>query len=64
MIENLEQIEIVGIRQFVRNENARWACPVCGDLICVHRPSCLKCDTKRNAEQITKADAWWAGAKK
>ncbi|HER08793.1 MAG TPA: DUF3795 domain-containing protein [Bacteroides sp.] len=57
MIENLEQIEMLGIRQFVRNENARWVCPVCGELICVHRPVCLKCGTKRNAEQITKTDA-------
>jgi hypothetical protein len=48
MLDNLEQIEKVGIRQFVRNENARWACPACGDLICVHRPGCLKCGTLRN----------------
>jgi len=50
MLENLKQIEMVGIRQFVRNENARWACTVCGELICVHRPSCLKCGTIRNTE--------------
>ena len=47
MIENLIQIEETGIRQFVRNENSRWACPVCGDLICVHRPECLNCGTSR-----------------
>ncbi len=56
MIENLEQIENVGIKQFARNENVRWACAVCGELICVHRPNCLKCGTTRNAEQITKTD--------
>lgn len=48
MIENLTQIEEIGIREFVRNENKRWACPVCGELICVHRPDCLSCGTSRN----------------
>jgi len=47
MIENLLQIEQIGIRQFVRNENIRWACTVCGELICVHRPKCLNCGTTR-----------------
>ncbi len=56
MIENLKQIEKSGIRQFVRNENMRWACTICGELICVHRPSCLKCGTNKNAQQITNAD--------
>ena len=49
MIENLERIEEKGIREFIRNEKSRWACPVCGDLICVHRPECLNCGTARNA---------------
>ena len=56
MIENLVNIENQGIRQFVRNENKRWVCRVCGELICVHRPNCLTCGTQRNVEQITKTD--------
>jgi hypothetical protein len=47
MIDNLLQIEEEGIRQFVRNENIRWLCTVCGSLICVHRPVCLNCGTTR-----------------
>ena len=43
MIENLENIEKLGIRAFVRNENARWACPECGGIICVHRGCCYTC---------------------
>ena len=50
MIENLMYIENFGIRQFVRNENKRWACNECGALICVHRPNCLHCDTRRDLE--------------
>lgn len=47
MMGNLLQIEEMGIRQFVRNENTRWTCTVCGDLICVHRPECLHCGASR-----------------
>jgi hypothetical protein len=43
MIENLMSIRDVGIRRFVRNEKARWACSVCGAILCVHRPQCLSC---------------------
>jgi hypothetical protein len=43
MIANLRQIAESGIRQFVRDEKARWLCPECGELICVHKPTCLSC---------------------
>ena len=43
MIENLENIEQQGIIKFVRNEKARWACPECGGIICVHRGFCSEC---------------------
>ena len=47
MMENLGQIEREGIRKFVKSENTRWACPTCGELLCVHRPACLNCGTPR-----------------
>ncbi len=37
MIENIGQIEEVGIRQFVRIENTRRVCVACGELICGHQ---------------------------
>ena len=43
MIDNLVQIKKFGIRHFIRNEKERWACPGCGQLLCVHRPQCLFC---------------------
>ncbi len=43
MLENLEDIEELGIRAFVRNEKERWACPECGGIICVHRGACSSC---------------------
>lgn len=47
MLENLENIKKSGIRKFVKNEQKRWKCPECGELLCVHRSSCLKCGEKR-----------------
>jgi hypothetical protein len=52
-IENLENIQRLGIRQFVTNEKVRWACPNCGGAICVHRQVCYGCGRKsetRNTE--------------
>ncbi len=43
MIENLYSIKNSGIKKFVKNENERWLCPVCGELICVHKPECCSC---------------------
>jgi hypothetical protein len=47
MIENLDNIKKLGIRQFVKKESARWTCPACGGTICVHRWACLKCGKTR-----------------
>ena len=44
MVDNLEDIKKLGIRQFIRNEKEKWACPVCNETICVHKPQCLACN--------------------
>ena len=44
MIENLESIKKLGIRKFVKNETARWACSECDGTICVHDRKCYTCD--------------------
>jgi len=46
MIDNLEMINELGIRYFVRNEKEKWVCPECGEMICVHRPTCFFCGYK------------------
>jgi hypothetical protein len=43
VIENLENIQRLGIRKFVANEKIRWACPECGGATCVHRRHCYNC---------------------
>jgi len=43
MIENLHDIENIGLELFVLNEKTRWYCPTCGGMICVHKGYCLRC---------------------
>jgi len=43
MLENLSNIQKLGLEEFVALEQQRWACPKCGGTICVHRGFCLAC---------------------
>lgn len=44
MLENLENIKKLGVRQFITNQKERWACVQCGTILCVHKPQCLSCE--------------------
>jgi rubrerythrin len=43
VIDNLMDIKEYGIRQFVRNQNEKWLCPECGEIVCIHKPECPSC---------------------
>lgn len=45
MIENLEYIKQYGIDSFLQNEEVRWSCKVCGNIVCVHHFICDNCKT-------------------
>jgi len=47
MLENLENIRKLGLKNFVTQEKIRWKCPSCGATICVHRKECLLCGHPR-----------------
>lgn len=46
MLENLINIKEQGIDKFLENEEKRWKCPKCGNVVSVHRASCVKCNEK------------------
>jgi hypothetical protein len=46
MIDNLRRIVADGIRSFITSERSKWACPGCGETICVHKAACLACGHK------------------
>ena len=45
MIENLETIKQKGLAYFLDKEEIKWACPKCGNIICVHRNICPNCQS-------------------
>jgi uncharacterized OB-fold protein len=48
MIENLKNIRIGGLDGFLRNEEEKWKCKVCGVGLSVHRDFCINCKAKTN----------------
>lgn len=48
MIKNLGYIQKNGIEKFLKNEEYRWTCGVCGSGLCVHRDFCLNCKAEIN----------------
>ncbi len=44
MVENLGNIENLGIRKFIKSEKSRWACKKCGGTMCVHTGRCCACE--------------------
>ena len=45
MLENLSLIKENGIEYFLQREEKRWTCPICGEIVCVHRNICPNCKT-------------------
>lgn len=43
MIKNLEFIRKYGMDKFLNEEEKKWKCPECGDVICCHNGLCLNC---------------------
>jgi hypothetical protein len=48
MIENLSCLKKQGLEGFLKIEEDRWKCNVCGSGLSVHRDFCLNCKTVRN----------------
>lgn len=43
MLENLNSIKEAGIRKFIQQQKQRWTCSKCGNLVSVHKKSCMVC---------------------
>lgn len=44
MLENLLNIKEKGIDKFLEDEEMRWKCPNCGNIVSVHRAVCMNCN--------------------
>jgi hypothetical protein len=47
VIANLERIKTIGVKRFIEEEAAKWTCPECGSLLCMHKPQCVNCGYTR-----------------
>ncbi len=47
LIANLKEIEVIGLKEFVKKEKEKWICKNCGEKLSVHRNICIKCKTER-----------------
>lgn len=45
MMENLTSIQKNGIDVFIKTEDKKWKCKVCGSRLSAHRDFCLNCKT-------------------
>ena len=43
MVENLREIKEKGMKKFLENQEEKYACPECGDVISVHDGKCYTC---------------------
>lgn len=43
VISNLKYIKKHGLKKFLDHENKGWACPKCGELLCMHKNKCPSC---------------------
>ena len=43
MVENLKGLKERGMDEFLRNQQRKYECPACGDVISVHDKKCYSC---------------------
>ncbi|MDH5419902.1 MAG: hypothetical protein OEY39_00135 [Candidatus Bathyarchaeota archaeon] len=43
MVENLKELQGKGMEKFLKNQEERYECPECGDVISVHDGKCYAC---------------------
>ena len=44
MIENLKNINSIGMENFLEEETKKWKCDKCGETVCCHNGLCLNCE--------------------
>ena len=44
MVENLRELKEKGMKQFLKSQEEKYECPICGDVISVHDGKCYACE--------------------
>lgn len=48
MVENIKELKAKGMAEFLENQQNKYKCPKCGDVMCVHDGKCYSCGYKAN----------------
>ena len=43
MVENLKELKAKGVEEFLKNQQAKYKCQACGDVVSVHDRKCYSC---------------------
>ena len=43
VVENIREIKENGIEKFLENQEEKYSCPECGDVVSVHNGKCYTC---------------------
>ena len=54
-IENLQTLKESGMEKYLEMEKAKWTCPNCNNLLCIHKEKCPGCDGINKEYPITKS---------
>jgi hypothetical protein len=46
MIANHREIEKTGLEKFIKNQEEKYSCPECSNLVCIHEKKCLTCASR------------------
>ena len=55
VIDNLNEIDISGVHDFLEKEAAQWTCHSCGDIASMHKSLCPHCKGERKSKLSNKA---------
>jgi hypothetical protein len=48
LLDNLRNLQKMGIQAWTRHEQERWTCPECSNPLAWYDPACANCGTKRS----------------
>lgn len=46
LIQNLKDLKLMGVEDYMMRETERWTCRTCGGTLCVHKNECPACNGK------------------
>ncbi len=52
MVENLRELKINGVEAFLKNQQEKYRCPNCRDVVSVHDQNCYSCNYRKETKPV------------